>query len=136
MNLSRKLILKVGLDSRSNLGLAPGMVLKFYSSVAKGLKLKVKKCWGKLVWGLFALFTPPIPNRVKNDLTHSCPVKTIKKEKYRFHCFIDCSVEVTSIVTAIVLENMFRKFEISCFYLWGNRVGEIAMFADAQHQPL
>ena len=49
------------------------MALKYYTSVAKGLKLKVRKFWGrnptfvevtekKLVgWGLFA---PPIQNRV------------------------------------------------------------------------
>ena len=30
----------------NNLGLAIGMALKFYASLAKGLKLKVKKCWG------------------------------------------------------------------------------------------
>ena len=29
-----------------NLGLALGINLKFYTSVAKGLKLKVRKCWG------------------------------------------------------------------------------------------
>ena len=30
----------------NNLGLALGTNLKFYTSVAKGLKLKVRKCWG------------------------------------------------------------------------------------------
>ena len=39
----------------NNLGLALGMALKFYSSVAKRLKLEVKKCRGKLERGLFAL---------------------------------------------------------------------------------
>ena len=39
----------------NNLGLALGMALKSYSSVAKRLKLKVKNCWGKLEGGLFAL---------------------------------------------------------------------------------
>ena len=53
----------------NNLGLALGMALKFYTSVVKGLKLKVWKflglfsvCWsyrGKLVgWG-GGLFDPP-----------------------------------------------------------------------------
>ena len=48
----------------NNLGLALGMTLKFYTSVAKGLKLKVRKLWGliptfveftgeKLVGGVF-----------------------------------------------------------------------------------
>ena len=39
----------------NNLGLALCISLKFYSSVAKWLKLKVKKWWGKLVGSLFAL---------------------------------------------------------------------------------
>ena len=30
----------------NNLGLALGMALKFYTSAAKGLKLKVRKFWG------------------------------------------------------------------------------------------
>ena len=30
----------------NNLGLAGGMALKFYTSIAKGLKLKVRKLWG------------------------------------------------------------------------------------------
>ena len=30
----------------NNLRLAPGMALKFYKSVATGLKLKVRKFWG------------------------------------------------------------------------------------------
>ena len=58
----------------NNLGLALGMTLKFYTSVAKSLKLKVRKFWKpiltsveiteeKLVEGLFA---PPILNRVKD----------------------------------------------------------------------
>ena len=58
-----------------NLGLALGANLKFCSSVAKGLKLKVRKFWGpnptfveltkeKLVGGLFAPPLPPILNRV------------------------------------------------------------------------
>ena len=58
----------------NNLGLALGTNLKFYTSVAKGLNLKVRKFCGlipmfvevieeKLVGGLFA--PPPILNRVK-----------------------------------------------------------------------
>ena len=53
----------------NNLGLALGMTFKFYTSVAKRLKLKVRK-WGlnltfvevtgeKLVWGAFLPPTPP-----------------------------------------------------------------------------
>ena len=36
----------------NNLGLALGMALKFYSSVAKRWKLKVEKCWGELEGGV------------------------------------------------------------------------------------
>ena len=47
----------------NNLGLALGINLKFYTSLPKGLKLKVRKFWGLI---LFA----PILNRVKyEDLT-------------------------------------------------------------------
>ena len=49
----------------NNMGLAPSMALKFYTDVAKGLKLKVRKFWeliptfaevtgGTLAWGTFA----------------------------------------------------------------------------------
>ena len=58
----------------NNLGLALGTNFKFYTSVGKGLKLKVRKFWWliptvvevtgeKLVGGLFAPL--PILNRVK-----------------------------------------------------------------------
>ena len=57
----------------SNLGIALGMTLKFYTSVKKGLKLKVRKFWGLIP--TFAevtvekpvgrTFLPPILNRVK-----------------------------------------------------------------------
>ena len=56
----------------NNLGLVLGTNVKFYISVAKGLKLKVKKFLGliltfvevtgeKLVGGLFALPPPDLP---------------------------------------------------------------------------
>ena len=56
--------------------------MKFYASVAKGLKLKVRKFWGliptfvevtgeKLVWrgGRGPFWPPPILNRVKKRVT-------------------------------------------------------------------
>ena len=54
----------------NNLGLALGTNLKFYTSVAKGLKLKVRRSGGliltfvevtgkKLLWGPFCLTPPP-----------------------------------------------------------------------------
>ena len=76
----------------NNLRLILCKALKVYSSMGRRLKLKLRKCWGKLVGGLFALSPPPILNRVRNELADSRPVKTIKKEKDRFHCFTVCSV--------------------------------------------
>ena len=64
------------------LELTPGMALKIYSSVAKRLKLKIKKCWGKLEGSFLHFPSPAILNSIKNDLADSRPVKTIKKEKY------------------------------------------------------
>ena len=61
----------------------------------------------------------PILNGVTNDLADCCPVKTIKKEKYRFHYLIAYTVELTCTVTVIILENTFGKIKINCFYLRG-----------------
>ena len=79
------------------------------------IKIKGQKCWGKLAGNLSTLLLPPILNRVKNELADSRPVKTIKKEKYRFHYFIACSEEVTCIVTIIILENMFWNIKSAVF---------------------
>ena len=49
--------------------------------------------------------------------------------KYRFHYWIACSVELACIVTVIILENTFGNIKINCFYLRGNRVGEIALLS-------
>ena len=53
----------------SSLGLALGMRLKFYTSVAKKLTLKVRKSWGLIptfveVTGEKLLPLPPILNRI------------------------------------------------------------------------
>ena len=89
----------------------------------KVIKSKCQKCRGKLVGNLFALPPPSILNRVKNELRDSHPVETIKKEKYRFHYFIACSVKVTCIVTLIILENMFWNIKSAVF-----TYGEIGEF--------
>ena len=63
----------------NNLGLALGMILQFYTNVAKGWKVKVRKFWAinpkfvevtgeKLVGGEDFLAPSPILNRVKADL--------------------------------------------------------------------
>ena len=69
----------------NNLELVLGTSLKFYTSMAKRLKLKVRKFWGliptfvevtgeKLVGGHFTL--PPILNRVKNMFKVTFVTKT------------------------------------------------------------
>ena len=42
-------------------------------------------------------------------------MKTIKKEKYRFHYFIACSEEETCIVTIFILENVFWNIKSAVF---------------------
>ena len=72
--MSRKIAFFKGLSwfKFNNLGLALGANLKFYTSVAKELKLKVRKFWGlilmfveatgeKLVGGAFLSLLPPHP---------------------------------------------------------------------------
>ena len=55
----------------NNLRIALGMAFKFYTSVAKELKLKVKKFWGiirtfvEVTWEKLVQGFPPILNRVK-----------------------------------------------------------------------
>ena len=92
----------------------------------KRLKVKVRKGCSKLAVNLFALRHLPILNRAENELTDSRFVKTIKMEKYRFHCFIDCNVEVTCIVTVIILENMFGNIKSAVFTYWIIGQGECA----------
>ena len=50
MNLTRKIAFFEGYSrfKFNNLGLALAMALKFYTSLAKGLKLKVRKFCGKI----------------------------------------------------------------------------------------
>ena len=67
----------------NNLGLAQGMALKFYTSMTKGLKLKVRKFWGliptfvevilkKLTARLFA--PPPTPTCVLQEIKHKITI--------------------------------------------------------------
>ena len=110
-----------------------------WNCVEKGLKLKFRKCCGKLAVTFLHFSPPPILNRVESELTDSRPVKTITKKKYRLQFFIDCSVEVTCIVTVIILENMFANINLAVFNY--RRIGEGqmfcwgCMFVDAQYQP-
>ena len=75
--------------------------------------------------GEFWHFTyPSILNRVKNELADSRPMKTIKKEKYRFYCFIGCSVEVFFIQTVTRLQNMVGNIKSAVFTYGGRGEGE------------
>ena len=111
-----------------NLKLVLGMGLTFYSCVEK--RLKDVKSVEANYQGTFLHFPPPpVLNRVESELKHSPPVKTIKKEKDSFHCFIDCSKELICFITAIILENMFGNIKSALFYLWGNRGGGIVLLS-------
>ena len=66
----------------------------------------------KVLRGILHSPRPLNLNSVKKDLADSRPVKTIKKEKYRFHYLIACSVELTYIATVIILENTFGNIKI------------------------
>ena len=84
----------------------------------------------------FCTLPPLTLSRVESELKDSRPMKTIKKEKYRFHYFIDCCVEVTCIVTAIIQENMFWNIKSVVFTYGGIGEGNSAVeLANAQYQP-
>ena len=71
-------------------------------------------------------FSPlPILNRVESESKDSCAVEIIKKGKYRFHCFIACSVDVTCFITTIVLGNMFGNIKSPVFAYRGIEEGEL-----------
>ena len=70
----------------------------------KKFNTKIQKVLKKTSRDLFTLSPPPIQNKIKNKLTDFRPVKTIKKKKYRFHCFNGWSVEVTCFITTIIQE--------------------------------
>ena len=112
-----------------NLKLELGMGLTFYSCVEKRLKLNVKSVEANYQGTFLHFPPPPVLNRVESELKHSPPVKTIKKEKDSFHCFIDCSKELICFITAIILENMFGNIKSALFYLWGNRGGGIVLLS-------
>ena len=86
----------------NNLGLALGTNLKFYNSVTKVLKVKVRKYWGvittfveitgkKLVGDLFAPPSPTILNRIesyciKMECTWNSKMATQKVDRFCHSC--------------------------------------------------
>ena len=85
-------------------------------------------------WEPFCTSPSSFPEYDIGEKTDSHPVKTIKKKKYRFHCFIECSVEVSCIVT-VILENIIGNINSPIFTYAGRGEGEmycgVCMFADA-----
>ena len=84
----------------NNLGLALGTNLKFYTSLSKGLKLKVRKFWGliltfvevtgeKLV-GVGVVFLPPILIRV-NIISSTVSVQSMVGV---VDCIFECLISV------------------------------------------
>ena len=98
------------------------MTLKFHNCVERRLKLKVKSVEGNQQGAFLHFPPPPILNRVESELKDLRPVKTIKMQKYRFCCFITCSVVVTCFITAIILENKFGNIKSAVFTY--RRIGE------------
>ena len=68
----------------NNWRLVLGMAMIFYRSVAKGLKLKVRKCWEKLVGGLFASTLLPSCIGLKMNWQINVLWKPLKKRSIGF----------------------------------------------------
>ena len=106
--MTRKIAFFEGLSwfKFNNLRLALGTNLKFYTTVAKGLKLKVRKFWRpnstfvevtgeKLVWGLFVPLPPTLnfypTSKQKATEPHTLQnivVKSLKKQIQSLSLFI------------------------------------------------
>ena len=103
----------------NNLGLAPGMVLKFYTSVAKGLKLKIKEVWGliltfvegtgeKLVGRPFAALPPPlILNRIKSSANCFMAKKEISSKR---KIFVELLWKTFLVSSNLTLANLIQKY--------------------------
>ena len=80
------------------MGLALGTNLKLYTSVVKGLKLKVRKFWEltPTFVEVTGVFLPPPPNRVKTLINIGGHYKTKR-------CFVGRSVKLR--IGCFVMEN-------------------------------
>ena len=110
----------------NNLRLALGMNLKFYTSLSKGLKLRLKQFWGliltfvevtgeNLVGGAF-LPTHPILNRV-NIIWIKFFILIISSKKKYVRFFMSISSTLLLIFKFILLIHNFFKFFI-CEVKW------------------
>ena len=102
----------------NNLGLAIGTTFKFYTSVAKGLKLKVRKFCGlipteKLVGGPFRL-PPLILNRVNSS------IKPMRKNFSRIGAPLETLTKLTTKFNdLLILQKQIRTKPYQHVILWG-----------------
>ena len=108
----------------NNLGLALGTNLKFYTNVAKGLKLKVRKFWGliptfakvteeRLVRSAF-LSSPPSSIGLRQSLMRESLLQTITERKsLKFYK----SIDILSVTNAIGQTEVTMIFLVVTFYV-------------------
>ena len=108
----------------NNLRLALGTNLKFYGSVAKGLKLKVRKFWGliptfakvteeRLVRSAF-LSSPPSSIGLRQSLMRESLLQTITERKsLKFYK----SIDILSVTNAIGQTEVTMIFLVVTFYV-------------------
>ena len=114
----------------NNLGLALVTNLKFYTSLSKGLKLRVRRFWGliptfvevtgeKLVEGAFPL--PPILNRVKvngDKKLNKVFQKSTLEERFFFSIWINFQVTLALQELPLAYLKLYFLTTISLFYLF------------------
>ena len=104
----------------NNLGLALGMALKFYISVAKGLKLKARKFWGLILRFvnippalLLYSVTPGIVLDEELCTVMYSYVQQLKKVIEVCHSQYSPDTVIYSLpITVIILFNFFQKLEL------------------------
>ena len=108
----------------NNLRLALGTNLKFYASVAKGLKLKVRKFWGliptfakvteeRLVRSAF-LSSPPSSIGLRQSLMRESLLQTItERRSLKFYK----SIDILSVTNAIGQTEVTMIFLVVTFYV-------------------
>ena len=108
----------------NNLKLALGTNLKFYASVAKGLKLKVRKFWGliptfakvteeRLVRSVF-LSSPPSSIGLRQSLMRESLLQTItERRSLKFYK----SIDILSVTNAIGQTEVTMIFLVVTFYV-------------------
>ena len=110
----------------NNLELVLGMALKFYSSIVKGLKLKVRKVWGysyvcrsyREKTGSVGHFGSPILNRVNFGCLEICTQLTYQRDlKSHFSLCLNlaCFLRFLSINLVYLEQLTMKKHKNTCF---------------------